>query len=74
MRWWWAATPAESRTHETIIHPTGHRQASLPRTLHGHGSIGLGGSPADAASPVISFEVLRFADTQPRELLDDSTL
>ena len=43
-------------------------------TLHGHGSIGLGGSPADAASPVISFEVLRFADTQPRELLDDSTL
>jgi adenylate cyclase len=34
-------------------------------TLHGHGSIGLGGSPAEASSAVVSFEVIRFGDTQP---------
>jgi class 3 adenylate cyclase len=38
-------------------------------TLHGSGSIGLGGSPADAASACISFDVLRLADTQPQPLL-----
>ncbi len=35
-------------------------------TLHGSGSIGLGGSPADMLSACVSFEVLRFADTQPQ--------
>lgn len=34
-------------------------------TLHGHGSIGLGGSPADIATAVVRFEVIRFGDTQP---------
>lgn len=35
-------------------------------TLHGSGSIGLGGSPTDASSACLSFEVLRFDDTQPQ--------
>lgn len=34
-------------------------------TLHGSGVIGLGGSPIDGRSPVVSFEVLHFADTEP---------
>lgn len=38
-------------------------------TLHGSGSIGLGGSPADPASACVSFDVLRLADTQPQPLL-----
>jgi adenylate cyclase len=38
-------------------------------TLHGSGSIGLGGSPADPASACVSFDVIRFADTQPQPLL-----
>jgi class 3 adenylate cyclase len=38
-------------------------------TLHGSGSIGLGGSPSDSASACVSFDVLRFADTQPQPLL-----
>ncbi|MDP1901203.1 MAG: adenylate/guanylate cyclase domain-containing protein [Rubrivivax sp.] len=38
-------------------------------TLHGSGSIGLGGSPVDPASACVSFDVLRFADTQPQPLL-----
>ncbi len=38
-------------------------------TLHGSGSIGLGGSPADPASACVSFDVLRFTDTQPQPLL-----
>ncbi len=38
-------------------------------TLHGSGSIGLGGSPADPASACVSFDVLRFSDTQPQPLL-----
>ncbi len=38
-------------------------------TLHGSGSIGLGGSPSDPASACVSFDVLRFADTQPLPLL-----
>ena len=37
-------------------------------TLHGSGSIGLGGSPSDAASACVSFDVMRFADTQPQAL------
>lgn len=37
-------------------------------TLHGSGDIGLGGSPSDAASACVSFDVLRFADTQPQWL------
>lgn len=37
-------------------------------TLHGSGSIGLGGSPSDPASACVSFDVLRFADTQPQQL------
>jgi class 3 adenylate cyclase len=43
-------------------------------TLHGSGLIGLGGSPADAGSPIVRFDVLRFADTTPQEPLDFSTL
>jgi hypothetical protein len=38
-------------------------------TLHGSGSIGLGGSPADPASACVSFDVLRLAETQPQPLL-----
>ncbi|KPF50905.1 adenylate cyclase [beta proteobacterium AAP121] len=38
-------------------------------TLHGSGSIGLGGSPSDPASACVSFDVLRLADTQPQPLL-----
>jgi adenylate cyclase len=34
-------------------------------TLHGSGSIGLGGSPSDPTSACIAFDVLRFAETQP---------
>lgn len=37
-------------------------------TLHGSGAIGLGGSPTDPASACVSFEVLRFADTQPHQV------
>jgi class 3 adenylate cyclase len=33
-------------------------------TLHGSGAIGLGGSPSEPQSACVSFEVLRFADTQ----------
>lgn len=35
-------------------------------TLHGSGVIGLGSSPADASSPIVRFEVMRFSDTQPQ--------
>jgi adenylate cyclase len=35
-------------------------------TLHGSGSIGLGGSPSDPGSACVAFEVLRFGDTQPQ--------
>lgn len=38
-------------------------------TLHGSGSIGLGGSPADPASACVSFDVLRLAETQPQPFL-----
>jgi class 3 adenylate cyclase len=38
-------------------------------TLHGSGSIGLGGSPSDPASACVSFDVLCLADTQPQPLL-----
>ncbi len=38
-------------------------------TLHGSGSIGLGSSPSDPASACVSFDVIRFADTQPQPLL-----
>lgn len=34
-------------------------------TLHGHGRIGLGGSPAEPGSAVVHFEIVRFGDTQP---------
>lgn len=33
-------------------------------TLHGSGTIGLGGPPSDVASPCVRFEILKFADTQ----------
>jgi class 3 adenylate cyclase len=39
-------------------------------TLHGAGSIGLGASPADPTSACVSFDVLRFSDTQPRSVHD----
>jgi len=35
-------------------------------TLHGSGFIGLGSPPADATAPVVRFEVMKFADTQPQ--------
>ena len=38
-------------------------------TLHGSGSIGLGSTPSDPASACVSFDILRFADTQPQPLL-----
>jgi class 3 adenylate cyclase len=34
-------------------------------TLHGSGSIGLGGSPADPTAPCVRFELLSFVDTVP---------
>jgi adenylate cyclase len=34
-------------------------------TLHGSGSIGLGGSPTDPTAPTVRFEVLSFNDTVP---------
>ncbi|RQO63236.1 adenylate/guanylate cyclase domain-containing protein [Paucibacter sp. KBW04] len=37
-------------------------------TLHGSGVIGLGSPPIDATSPVVRFEVLHFADTEPLSL------
>jgi class 3 adenylate cyclase len=36
-------------------------------TLHGSGVIGLGGSPADASAAIVTFEVVHFGDTQPRD-------
>lgn len=33
-------------------------------TLHGHGGIGLGGSPAELGSAVVGFDIVRFGDTQ----------
>ena len=38
-------------------------------TLHGSGSIGLGGNPNQPDSACVSFAVVRFADTQPQPLL-----
>ena len=43
-------------------------------TLHGSGLIGLGGLPSDASSPIVRFDVVRFADTAPQDLQDLSTL
>ncbi|MBB4842055.1 class 3 adenylate cyclase [Paucibacter oligotrophus] len=37
-------------------------------TLHGSGVIGLGSPPIDASSPVVRFEVLHFADTEPQTM------
>lgn len=37
-------------------------------TLHGSGVIGLGAPPNDSTAPSVSFEILKFSDTQPREL------
>ena len=34
-------------------------------TLHGSGSIGLGGSPLDPLAPCVRFELLSFTDTVP---------
>jgi class 3 adenylate cyclase len=39
-------------------------------TLHGSGTIGLGGSPSDPGAACVSFDVLRFADTQPQVPLE----
>ncbi len=39
-------------------------------TLHGAGAIGLGGTPTDPGSACVSFDVLRFADTQPQVPMD----
>ena len=39
-------------------------------TLHGAGAIGLGGTPTDPGSACVSFDVLRFADTQPQVPLE----
>jgi adenylate cyclase len=37
-------------------------------TLHGSGVIGLGAPPTDTTAPHVHFEVLKFSDTQPRDL------
>jgi len=37
-------------------------------TLHGSGTIGLGGSPSDPGSPCVHFEVLRYGDTGSQPL------
>ena len=34
-------------------------------TLHGHGRVGLGGSPAEPGTAAVTFELIRFGDTQP---------
>jgi class 3 adenylate cyclase len=39
-------------------------------TLHGSGTVGLGGTPNDPGSACVSFDVLRFADTQPQVPLE----
>ena len=39
-------------------------------TLHGSGAVGLGGTPTDPGSACVSFDVLRFADTQPQVPLE----
>ena len=39
-------------------------------TLHGNGTIGLGGSPSDPGSACVAFDVLRYADTQPQVPMD----
>ena len=39
-------------------------------TLHGSGTIGLGGTPNDPGSACVNFDVLRFADTQPQVPLE----
>ena len=39
-------------------------------TLHGSGEIGLGGTPSDPGSACVSFDVLRFVDTQPQVPLE----
>jgi hypothetical protein len=36
-------------------------------TLHGSGSIGLGGSPNDAGTATVQFEILRFSQAQAPE-------
>ena len=49
---------------------SGDEVVSLRRsscTLHGTGSIGLGGSPTDPTSPVVRFEVLAFHDALPTQ-------
>jgi adenylate cyclase len=38
-------------------------------TLHGSGSISLGGAPSDPTAASVRFEVLRFDETQPRQTL-----
>ena len=39
-------------------------------TLHGNGTIGLGGSPSDPGSASVKFDVMRFGETQPQLLPD----
>jgi hypothetical protein len=36
-------------------------------TLHGSGSIGLGGTPTDPTSPIVRFEVMAVSDTVPHD-------
>jgi class 3 adenylate cyclase len=38
-------------------------------TLHGSGLIGLGTPPIEADGPCVRFEVMKFADTQPHDLV-----
>ena len=38
-------------------------------TLHGSGAIGLGAPPLEADGPTVRFEVMKFADTQPHDIL-----
>lgn len=42
-------------------------------TLHGSGMIGLGTPPVDIVCPMVRFEVMKFADTQPQTAPDGGT-
>ena len=53
----------------TTLRLEGHAALHLRRTacsLHGRGEIGLSGTPGSAGVSTLGFEVLDFADTQPR--------
>lgn len=59
----------------TSVRFEGHAMLNLRRTsstLHGRGEIGLSGPPGAPGVTTVGFEVLDFADTQPRTATPDS--